>query len=326
MTTDRIQVSRLALQAIEESLTTLFLSPEVKSVTLHAALAEHYDLPEECVVVGSGSTEIMNALMLAQAQRHKGSILASSPTFSLYNILAKMHGFSIRAVPLKDYAHDIEKLQACANEDKTNIIFLDNPHYITGTAVSARLISKLAGALPETIVVLDNVYGEYQHEDLSSFMRETIKEPNILIFRSFSKAHALLGLRVGYAIGTPSMVSGIQSKILPFSVNSVGQTAAEASLRDTANLQKNVLLNERAKLMTYTLLKKLGITYVETQSNTILINFGVSAQKITMLCAQYGIKCRDERKCGIAGHVQMHLIDPETIKPFLEMLSQHFLV
>lgn len=328
MNENRIAVSRSALRVINESLETLFIPPIADAAPLRHALAQHYRVGEESVVVGNGSTEIMNALVLAQASKHKGDILASSPTFALYSILAKMHGLGLMAVPLKDYAHDIEGLRMAVNNG-TCVIFLDSPHYITGRTISTASVVDLANALPETMVVLDNVYGEFQTDadEMSAFMHEIATgHQNILACRSFSKVHALLGLRVGYGVGHPALISKIQSKIVPYSVNSIAQAAAVESLRDTENVSRNIGLNEQAKLMTYELLDALDIAYVPTQSSTLLINFGSRAGLVSELCKKCDIKCRPQEKCGIPGHIQVHLIDPETVTPFLEMLRGNFVL
>lgn len=322
--TERIQISDMALQAIKKSLETLFLPPVADSAPLRVTLSQHYAVPEECIVVGNGSTEIMNALVSTQTENREREILVSSPTFSLYQILSEMHEYKIRTVPLKDYAHDIKALRVAINE-KTRIVFIDSPHYVTGTAIPTESIFELAEAFPSTVIVFDNVYGEFQEESLSTIIETATRETsNILICRSFSKAYALLGLRVGYAIGHRDLIARIQSRILPYSVNTIAQVAAKASICDVDNVQQNVAFNKRAKNIAYELLEELGISYVPTQSNTILMNFGGRTVEVAQLCAQYGIKCRDEKKCGLPGYMQVNLIDPETVRPFLEMLRFHF--
>lgn len=238
MNENRIAISRLALRAINKNLGTLFLPPIADAAPLRRALAQHYRVGEGSVVVGNGSTEIMNALVLTQVSKRTGEILASLPSFTLYSVLAKMHGLDLRAVPLKDYVHDIEGLRTAANSG-TRVIFLDSPHYTTGKTISMASVVDIADALPETVVVLDNVYGEFQADadEMSVFMREIeTGRQNFLVCRSFSKVHALLGLRVGYGIGHPALIGEIQSKIVPYSVNSVAQAAAVESLRDTENV------------------------------------------------------------------------------------------
>lgn len=76
--------------------------------------------------------------------------------------------------------------------------------------------------------------------------------------------------------------------------------------------------------MTYKLLDSLGITYIPTQSSALLINFGSYAGSVAEFCKKHGIKCRGQEKCGVPGHIQVHLIDPETVTPFLEMLRDNF--
>lgn len=317
----------MAIQAIQEKMETLFLPPDPYAAPLRQALAKSYGVGEDCIVVGNGSTEIMNALVISELNERGGDVLVSSPTFSLYSLLAEIHGFGLKTVPLNNYVHNVESLKKAAVSSTVRIIFVDSPHYITGTTIATSALIDLAVSVPETVIVLDNIYGEYQTNEISEFVRQVALDSpsNILICRSFSKAHALLGLRVGYGIGHPDLIKKIRNKIMPYSINAIAQVAAVASLQDIKNVQRNLELNERAKRMSYQLLDELSIAYVPTESNVLLIKFGKSeAKRIAKFCDQQGIKYRGEEKCGIPNHIQVHLIDPETVSPFLNLLRKYF--
>jgi histidinol-phosphate aminotransferase len=281
------------------------------------ALAAHYDISEKCILVGSGATEIIRAA----AECHRaGEMIISSPSFPLYPLLGQALQYLIIEVQLRGYEHDLKAIKARIRET-TKLLILDIPHYISGTVVPVTACLRLAKEHPGILLIIDNVSFEFASGSWGSALRRVTTEArNILLVRSFSKAHGLLGLRVGYGIGAPELIERIKSTIMPFSVNALGQIAAVASLRDESNLRRNVRLNAAARRQAYRVLKSLSIPYVNTQSNAVLINVGSQASMIAKACLAGGIPCRDERKCGMQGHIQFHLIDPVTVGPFLNVL------
>lgn len=176
---------------------------------------------------------------------------------------------------------------------------------------------------PESIFVFDNVYGEYADVDVTSKISSLVKTtPNLLVCRTFSKVHELLGLRVGYGIGHRELIQQVKSRMLPYSVNTLAQVAATASLMDVENVRRNVLLNNKAKILVTEALERLGIGYVETESSTLLIKPGKATDCLKASLTERGIKYRNEEKCGLMGHIQIHLIDTVTIEPFLRIVAE----
>jgi histidinol-phosphate aminotransferase len=111
---------------------------------------------------------------------------------------------------------------------------------------------------------------------------------------------------------------------MPFSLGSLAQCAALASLQDDENLGRNVGLNNRTKEIVYGSLRNLGISYIPTQSNALLINFGNEIEPVESHLTGRGIRVRGQSKCGIPGHLQVFLIDPDSIQPFIEALEGYF--
>lgn len=317
----RIRISPKAIAAIQEGLSTLYAPPQLEASALRDALARKYRLSPEQVVVGNGSTELMN--ILAQQQYVAGAeLVISTPTFSLYPALGTLYGYRIKAIPLRNYTHDLRSI-VDAITPQTSILFLDSPHYITGTALTTNEIETICQAAPHAVVVIDNVYGEFQASVIDASIPALIATyHNMVICRTFSKAHALLGLRVGYTMGSLEIMASLQRHVMPYSVNALAQRAALASLEDEDNLQRNIRLNRAAKDLAYRKLEQLGLAWVPTESSTLLILAGLLASRIEESCGAKGIKVRGERKCALAGHLQTHLIDPVTIAPVLTCITE----
>lgn len=322
---DRVQTSPAALDAIKGGLDRLYDPPSIDAQALREAIAATYQLPVDCVVAGNGSTELMN--ILTKIKRGKDvEIIISSPSFVLYEHLAKLYDYCLKAIPLNGYHHDLQSMQQLVNSS-TSIIFLDSPANITGSTITDNDFLALLNQTPsDTVVVYDNVYAEYQDASSDLLIRHLILERSapVLICRSFSKAHCLFGLRIGYMLGRADLVEMIRNYIMPFSIGSLAQSAAIASLQDKANIIRNAELNREAREIACASLERLGIGYVPTQSNALLIDFGDKIASIESHLAALGIRVRGQSKCRIQGHLQVFLIDPPSIQPFIEAVEKYF--
>jgi histidinol-phosphate aminotransferase len=219
MENNRISTSPQAIAAIKEGISTIYPPPPLDASELRAAIAKKYGLSPEHVAVGNGSTELIN--ILAQQRVTGSQLLISAPTFSLYPALGKLYNYTIEAIPLRNYTHDTQHIIKAITPE-TCILFLDSPHYITGTSLTMDEIKAICQAAHKAIVVLDNVYGEYQTNIIDGYIPTLIKTyKNVVICRTFSKIHALLGLRIGYMMGSPEIITAIQRYVMPYSVNAL---------------------------------------------------------------------------------------------------------
>lgn len=325
LSSSRVQTSPAALAAIRGGLDRLYDPPSIDAQALRESIASTYQLPVDCVVVGNGSTELMN--ILAKIKRgNDEEMIISSPSFVLYEHLAKLYDYRLKAISLNGYYHDLQTIQQQV-DCNTRVIFLDSPANITGCTIADNdflaLLDKISG---DMVVVYDNVYAEYQDTSSDSLIRHLIIERSapVLICRSFSKAHCLFGLRIGYMLGRADLVEMIRNYIMPFSLGSLAQSAAIASLQDKANIVRNVELNREAREMACAFLERLGINYVPTQSNALLIDFGDKISSVESHLAASGIRVRGQSKCRIQGHLQVFLIDPPSIQPFIEAVEKYF--
>ena len=321
----RVQTSPAALDAIRGGLDRLYDPPSIDAQTLREAIAAKLQLSVDCVAVGNGSTELMNILAKVK-QSNEGEMIISSPSFVLYEHLAKLYNYRLKVIPLKNYQHDLKAIRRQV-ENNTKIIFLDSPANVTGCTIADDDFMSLVDDLPnDTIVVYDNVYAEYQDNGSDLLIHHLIlsRSAPVLACRSFSKAHCLFGLRIGYMLGRTDLVEMVRHCVMPFGIGSLAQCAAIASLQDDANISRNVELNRKAREMACKFLERLSISYVPTQSNALLINFGDKIESVESYLATCGIRVRGQSKCRIPGHLQVFLIDPPSIQPFIEVVEKYF--
>lgn len=322
MIQERMKISDHAITAITNNTVGLYLPPDPYCVELNDLLAKHYRVDHSSLVIGNGSTEIMDAVVQLAVAVGICKILYTKPSFGLYKILADKYQLECLEVNMLSYGHDLANVNSVIKGDAA-IVFVDSPHYVTGTSVKMEDVIEVSLQNPKSIFVLDNVYGEYAELDVTSKISNLVETvPNLLVCRTFSKVHGLLGLRVGYSLGHHELTKQIKSRMLPYSVNTLAQIAASVSLMDVENVRRNILLNNKAKILVYEALKSAGIGYIETESSTLLIKPGEVTNYLIAGLEERGIKYRDGEKCGLPGHVQIHLIDEVTIDPFLRVVAE----
>lgn len=324
---ERIGTSPIALECIKRKLNRLYEPPDADTKNLREMLATRFHLPENCIAVGNGSTELMN--ILAQT-KHGGDseIIASSPSFSLYKLLAELYSYRFIEVPLNGYQHDLRKIREVSGET-TRLIFLDSPANITGSTIAENDFIQFLKLLPaKTIVVYDNVYAEYQDVNSDEFIYDLVIKYAlpVVICRSFSKAHALYGLRIGYMLGRADLIESVRRYSMPYEMNTISQCAAIASIKDEKNIARNISLNNQAKQMVYDCLNELGVAYIPTQSNALLINFGQKIVAVEKFCSEHNVRVRGQLKCGLAGHLQIFLIDPPSVRLFIKVIKEYIKV
>lgn len=322
---ERVKTSRTALSSIEGELNKLFEPPSPDARAVREVVAAKFQLAVDCVAVGNGSTELMNILTKIRHGKD-AEIVASSPSFVLYEHLAKLYGYRFSTVPLSGYHHDLRRIREVVGET-TRLVFLDTPANITGRTIADTDFVELLEKLPaNTIVVYDNVYAEYQDTSSDGYIRDLIvaRSAPVVVCRSFSKAHALFGLRIGYMLGRADLIEPVRRHTMPYGLGSLAQCAAIASIQDEENVGRNVSLNNQAKQMTYECLDRLNVPYVPTQSNALLIDFGKEIEAVEAFLSERGVRVRGQMKCGIPGHLQVFLIDPPSIRPFIEAVEEYF--
>lgn len=221
-------------EAIAEAAAGLNRYPDNGATELVAALAERLGVPTERIAVGCGSVSLCQELVQITCAAGDEVIFAWR-SFEAYPIIAAVAGATAVRVPNNaDHGHDLKAMLA-AITDRTRLIFVCNPNNPTGSLLGKAELEQFLDAVPEHIVVaLDEAYFEYVRpepgEDLPDGLELAESRSNVVVLRTFSKAYGLAGIRVGYAVADPTVVTALSKVHIPFSVNSLAQTAAVASL------------------------------------------------------------------------------------------------
>ena len=229
------------IEAMRKALGGVNRYPDMGAVQLRAALAEHLGVAAEQVAVGTGSSALCQQLVTAVAGPGD-EVVFPWRSFEAYPIFAQIAGATPVPVPLTDdHRVDLPALAAAVN-DRTRLIFMCNPNNPTGTTVTDAEFAAFMDAVPTDVVVaLDEAYFEYNRATDTPVATEAItRYPNVVGLRTFSKAYGLAGVRVGYAFGPRTVIEALNKVAVPFSVSSIGQVAALASLAATDELRARI--------------------------------------------------------------------------------------
>ena len=214
-----------------------------KEAELKSAIASYLGgMEEDRIVIGAGIDGVLDTLVRIFIGEGDEAIIPI-PTFSLYESLIKIAGGTPRYVRReKDFSISPDELISACN-DRTRMIFLASPNNPTGNSINEADVRAIADAVPESMVVIDEAYAEFAPSSFSlvRHLREDMNA-NIVVLRTFSKAFALAGLRIGYAV-VPKWLTAIYKRVaMPFSVSSIAITAAIAALRDKEHLRNTIEL------------------------------------------------------------------------------------
>lgn len=318
----RVGTSPAVPKAVAGVVPSLHRPPSREPVDLEAAIARYVGVVPEQVVVGHGTTEILDWIMCEQASTG-AAVLATAPTFELYGQLAARNEMRYDEVAWDGGAlrHDLAALQAALKNDHAAVV-VDIPHTISGISVPlSDLLAVVAPQLPSGAkLVIDNVYGEFMAHPLSLTPRLLEERDKLVVCRSLSKAHCLLGARVGYAVTSASYADRLRRHRLPYAVSALAATAARASLGDDRSLRRTIGLNRRAYATLTAELDRLHIGYARSDANFLLIDLGDRRDQILALLRARGLRFRDGSRWRLPSKIQVHLIDEATVAPLVRAL------
>ena len=263
-----------AIAALQDFLPNIHLYPDGGCYLLKKELSERLSAPPESVLTGSGSCELIE--LIGRVLLGPGDeVVMAEPSFIMYRIVATACSAHPEEVPLKGYAHDLRGM-ADMIRPRTKLVYIANPNNPTGTLVGQDEIDQFMSRVPDdVVVVMDEAYFEYNVDgtfpDTMKFLRGG---RNIVILRTFSKIHGLAGLRVGYGFAPAWLVDCIDRIRRPFHVSSVSQIAALAALADEEHVRKSQEINEAGKKYLYGAFTEMGLEYVPTSANFILLDVG----------------------------------------------------
>lgn len=263
-----------AIEAMQRVLDQLHLYPDGNAFYLKRKLAQKLEIAPENLILGNGSNEIIE--FVGHAFMRPGvDVVVSQYCFLVYPLVTQMFGANLISVPAKNLGHDIPRMIASITP-QTRVLFIANPNNPTGTLASKdEILMAIEEAPEDVLVVMDEAYIDFLDDapDLVALIRQG-KRPNLLLMRTFSKIFGLAGLRLGYGIAAPGLINAFEKVRQPFNVNSLIQAGAMGALDDEAHLERTRKNNRQGLALFERELKKMGVGYVPSAANFILIQVG----------------------------------------------------
>lgn len=294
-----------AVKAIREAAQGISRYPDGSAYYLKRALARLWNVEPRCIVLGNGSNEVIQ--FLVHAFSGPGTqVISSDPAFLMYRKMVEIHGGENVLVPLKGHRHDLESILERVTS-RTRLIFLDNPHNPTGTAITAGEFHAFLHRLPAHVLVcLDEAYGEFVRDD--SVVRGASylgRDPRVVFLRTFSKAYGLSGLRVGYGVMDERIASVLERVRQPFNVNSLAQVGALFALEDETHLARTVGETQRALRWYYARFEEMGLSYIPSHTNFVLVDVGLDAKAVYEAMLRKGVIIRAMNAYGFPTSIRI---------------------
>lgn len=261
-----------AIAAMEAAARDIWKYGDPENFDLKAALAAHYGVPFECIVVGEGIDGMLG--YLARLFVAPGdAVVTSDGAYPTFNYHVAGYGGVLHKVPYRDDHEDPDALIAKAVETGAKLIYLANPDNPMGTWHSAPRIQAMIEAVPDgCLLALDEAYIEFATEGTAPAF--DIDDPRVIRFRTFSKAYGMAGARVGYAIGQKDLIKSFDKIRNHFGMNRAAQAGALAALDDQAYLSRIVSKVETARNAISEIGIKHGLVPVPSATNFVALDCG----------------------------------------------------
>ena len=298
------------IAAMVERLPQLNLYPDSGCFVLRQALAMRFGVQPAQVIVGNGSNYIIE--LISRCILNPGDEgVTCDPSFAFYRRAIRGALGTVKSIPLKNFEIDPEEILKSVSR-KTRIIFLASPNNPTGRIIPFSTLRSFVDRLdPGIFVVLDEAYYEFVDSPEAGSGLQILKDhENLIVLRTYSKIFSLAGLRIGFGIAHPTVIQALLKLFLPFSVSTLSQAAALASLDEEDALVNIKRINQEGKMYFYRELDNLGLTFVPTEANFILVNVG-DATWVDKQLQKAGIIVRDMTPWNLPQHLRITISTSE---------------
>lgn len=298
--------------------------PDPLSTKLREALADYLDVPADDIVTGAGSlgalVQILNTFAGQNEDGIQDEVIFAWRSFEAYPILVQTAGALPVPVPvLADGRHDLEAMIEAINEN-TSVILLCTPNNPTGPILTQAEVDDFISRVPRNVlIVLDEAYIEFVRDPQSVDGVKTYKaNQNVVLLRTFSKAHGLANLRVGYSVAHPEITNNLRVIATPFAVSSVAQDAAIASLKHIDAVYERVdsLVAERERVVAA--LVEQGWKVPATQANFVWLPLGEKTAQFVERAEARALSVRGFAHEG----VRISIAEPEANDRFIELCAE----
>jgi histidinol-phosphate aminotransferase len=317
-----------AVAAMQAVLNDCNFYPDNDASDLRDALAKRHGVHPDQVVLTAGSTSLLG--IVARTLLSPGlNAVTSERSFIVYPIATQDAGGQLIQVPMRRDSFDLEAV-AAAVDGNTRIIYLSNPNNPTGTVVAASDLDRFLDKLPEhVIVILDEAYYDFaQHFatrrglDYSHALQYVNQGRKVVVLRTFSKAHGLAGVRVGYGIGPAQLMSYFARMRTTFSVSAPAQAAATAALEDETHVRKALVNNAEEAERLAESFRELGYEVMPTWANFLYCELGEDAAAVAQRLQTEGVIIRPLAPWGAPTAIRITIGTPEQNGTFLKAFKK----
>ncbi|EAR23389.1 histidinol-phosphate transaminase [Nitrococcus mobilis] len=318
-----------AIEAVRQAVQDAHRYPDGNGHALRSALAERHGITPERILLGNGSNDLLDLVARTFLGSTRQAVYAQH-AFAVYPIATRSAGAEGIVAPAngvehrQPYGHDLAAMTACITP-RTRVVFLANPNNPTGTWLAAEELEVFLETVPgDVIVVVDEAYVEYAqglagYREVSGWLD---RFPNLLITRTFSKAHGLAGLRVGYALCRADIVEFLNRVRHPFNVNSLAQVGATAALADPMHVARTVELNHRERKRLTEDLRRLNLRVLPAAGNFLCVEIGSQAAAVNEALLRDGIIVRPLAGYALPRFLRVSLGTGEENDRFMASLQQ----
>ena len=309
-----------ALAAIAAAAAELTRYPDGNGFALKSALAKRFGVPQDSIVLGNGSNDVLELVTHAFLRPGDEAVFAQH-AFAVYPLATQARGAKGIVVPARDFGHDLDAMRA-AITPRTRVVFIANPNNPTGTWLAPEAVRAFVAAVPrDVVVVLDEAYNEYlESAQKAHASRWIAAHPNLVISRSFSKAYGLAALRVGYGLMDATVADLLNRVRQPFNVNALAQAAAIAALSDTEYVEESRRINREGVHQLEEGLRALRVRMLPTHGNFVLVEVGDASHVYDGLL-RHGVIVRPVANYGLPAWLRVTVGLPAENARFLDALA-----
>ena len=286
-------ISPAARQAVVDAITVANRYPRDQREALVARLAAAHEVAPDQIVMGVGSSEVLQMAIQAYAGPRTRLVLAD-PTYEDAVTYQHTHAYEMVKVPLNaSYEHDLGRMREAVGDDgRPAVVYICNPNNPTGgTTPSAAVDAWIGEARENVFFIVDEAYTEYVDDPAyHTALPWVASKPNVLVVKTFSKVYGMAGLRLGYGISHQSAAVRLNDFVAKNNTNQLALAAAEASLGDEALIQKSIQVNREAKRITIDVLDELGLEHLPTQTNFIMHRISGDLEQYRRRMADAGLR------------------------------------
>ncbi|HSP47706.1 MAG TPA: histidinol-phosphate transaminase [Clostridiaceae bacterium] len=308
-------------QVLRETVDSTFLYPDSGNYDLRAELSRMTGRDMDSIFIGGGSDSLIKVISSTVLQPGD-EIVMGVHSFSRYEDNAQLMGAVTVKSPMPDYVLDTRDMVSRIT-DRTRILYICTPNNPTGSSLGKAEIEWVLENTPQTcLVILDEAYTEFvTREDSFEGLDYLDRYKNLIILRTFSKAYGMAGLRVGYGFADKTLVEYFNRVVNPFDVNLFAQIAAVTALNDSAFLDMVTTENAKGKNFFYSEFEKMGLPYVVTDANFILVNLLEDDMRVFQELMKAGYIVRPGAFLGIPGFLRISISTMENNIAFMEKLK-----